>query len=114
MGDLALSNGLACRSPAVLALNYSSQAVVSMLLGSGFISIQLLLNEYVSAMPDAKTLLSLANSLLVSTQALVRAVSPIATGSLFTIGLRSEEVHSDSSLSRSLPFDSLTLMGLVA
>mmetsp|Transcript_35577 Transcript_35577/g.80346 ORF Transcript_35577/g.80346 Transcript_35577/m.80346 type:complete len:533 (+) Transcript_35577:148-1746(+) len=112
--DLARSSGLTGRSPEVFVLNYGTQVIVSMLMGSGFISIQLLLNEYVSREQGAKSLLSLANSMLVSTQALVRAVSPISTGMLFTLGMQSEKAQPDSLLSRSLPFDSLALTGLLA
>mmetsp|Transcript_29675 Transcript_29675/g.84903 ORF Transcript_29675/g.84903 Transcript_29675/m.84903 type:complete len:546 (+) Transcript_29675:131-1768(+) len=97
----------------VVLLNYGSQAFVSMLFGSGFISIQLLLNTYVSSMPDSADLLALANSLLVSTQAFVRAVSPIVTGTLFTLGLQAEESSMKAYISRALPFDSLACIGFV-
>lgn len=100
-------NGYGGDSITVVVLNYGAQAIISMLFGSGFISIQLLLNSYVSSMPNSSDLLALANSLLVSTQALVRAISPIMTGSLFTLGLK--EVY----LSRSLPFDHLGVVGFL-
>mmetsp|Transcript_93150 Transcript_93150/g.290405 ORF Transcript_93150/g.290405 Transcript_93150/m.290405 type:complete len:187 (+) Transcript_93150:267-827(+) len=105
--------GADSESIGVSALNYGSQAIVSMLFGSGFISIQLLLNSYVSGLPNSKDLLAVANSLLVSMQALVRAVSPILTGTLFTLGLQAEESQLKAFLSRCLPFDSLALIGFL-
>jgi MFS family permease len=98
----------------VTALNYGAQVCVSVLLGSGFISIQVILNNYVGARPDGKSALALANSMLVSMQALVRAASPLVTGSLFVFGLGQEDSPGRWAFSRSLPFDSLALIGLAA
>eukprot|EP00931_Biecheleriopsis_adriatica_P021382 TRINITY_DN13993_c0_g2_i2.p1 TRINITY_DN13993_c0_g2~~TRINITY_DN13993_c0_g2_i2.p1 ORF type:complete len:462 (+),score=77.40 TRINITY_DN13993_c0_g2_i2:28-1386(+) len=64
-------------------VNYLAQFSVSVLLGSGFTSIQLMINSYVSRLPNASHNLSLANGWLSSTQALVRAFSPSVTGALF-------------------------------
>lgn len=98
----------------VTALNYGAQVCVSVLLGSGFISIQVILNNYVGSRPDGKSALALANSMLVSMQALVRAASPLVTGSLFVFGLTQEDSPGRWAFSRSLPFDSLALIGLAA
>ncbi|CAK0811309.1 unnamed protein product [Prorocentrum cordatum] len=102
--------------PLAAALNFAAQACISVLLGSGFISVQVLLNGYVGARPDAPTALALANSMLVSTQALARAVSPVATGWLFALGLEQEGEGAPGLgwASRSLPFDGLALVGLAA
>merc|ERR1712032_8110 len=98
----------------ILLLNDGAQIILSVLLGSGFISIQLLLNSYVSRLADSGTQLALANSMLVSTQALVRALSPLVNGALFTIGLESEVALPNSFITRALPFDSLALIGCIA
>jgi len=98
----------------VSALNYGAQVCVSVLLGSGFISIQIVLNNYVGSRSDGKSSLALANSMLVSTQALVRATSPMATGALLGFGLKQEESPGRWAFTRSLPFDSLALIGLAA
>lgn len=90
----------------LVVLNYGSQLVVSVLLGSQFISIQLLLNQYVAQAQDPSTLLAIANSYLVTTQGIVRAVSPLVTGSLFTLG------RHGILTGVSLPFDHLSLVGL--
>jgi len=100
----ALSHGFHHKGWIIRLLNFGSQLVVSILLGSKFISIQLLLNSYVAGQHE---LLALANGYLVSTQALVRAISPLSTGSLFTVG-----VH-DHIIGPALPFDHLALAGLV-
>merc|ERR1712032_718961 len=76
-------SGTNSNSAEVHVLNYTVQIVISMLLGSSFISIQLLLNDYVSKLPNSSGQLALANSMLVSTQALVRALSPMVNGTLF-------------------------------
>jgi len=94
------------RSWIIQAVNYVTQLVVSVLLGSQFVSIQLMLNEHVAQEPNGASLLALANSYLVSTQGLVRAASPMATGSLFTLGR-------NLGLGVSLPFDHLSVIGLL-
>merc|ERR1712039_272098 len=98
----------------VSMLNYGTQALLSVLLGSGFISIQLLLNSYVSKLPNSSGQLALANSMLVSVQALVRAISPMANGALFTLGLQVEGDDPLSLVSRALPFDTLGLIGAIS
>jgi len=108
----ACRDGLPTQGWQVQLLNYGTQLVVSVLLGSGFISIQLLMNVYVSKLPGKNAALALANSWMVSTQAFVRAVSPMCTGSLFSIGMHAE-TQNISFINRSLPFDSLTAIGLV-
>jgi len=100
----ALNHGFHHKGCILRLINYGSQLIVSILLGSKFISIQLLLNSYVDGEQE---LLALANGYLVSTQALVRATSPLATGSLFTFG-----VHGQIT-GPALPFDHLALAGLV-
>merc|ERR1712211_103586 len=111
----ACREGMCGHSSTVLVsvLNFLSQVFISVLIGSGFISIQLLLNSYISTMPDSKTLLALANSMLVSMQAFVRAVSPIANGALFSLGVKEEQTQLRIFLTRSLPFDSLAVIGFV-
>mmetsp|Transcript_32070 Transcript_32070/g.92127 ORF Transcript_32070/g.92127 Transcript_32070/m.92127 type:complete len:529 (-) Transcript_32070:122-1708(-) len=106
--DFLVRAGAASRSLPVLLVNYGTQLVVSVMLGSCFIGIQLLLNGYVSEEPDSQRLLALANSYLVTTQALVRAVSPMISGSLFTLG-----IHGDlgSTFGAALPFDHLAVVG---
>jgi MFS family permease len=98
----------------ISALNYGAQVCISVFVGSGFTSIQVILNHYVGARPDGDTSLALANSMLVSMNALVRAASPVVTGSLFVFGLQREDFHERWTLSRSLPFDSLALTALAA
>jgi len=104
-----ISAGVPSRSLAVQLLNYCTQLVLSVLLGSEFISIQLLLNGYVAGEPDAKGTLALANSYLVSVQALVRALSPMFTGALFSVGVHGGWPGSGVAL----PLDHLALVGLV-
>lgn len=113
---LACEGGACAGGSLVAALNYTAQVCISVLLGSGFISIQVLLNSYVGGLPDAPSALALANSMLVSTQALVRAVSPVLTGWLFALGLEQEEDGAPGlgPASRSLPFDGLAVVGLAA
>lgn len=102
--QLALMHGFHHKGCILRLLNFGAQLIVSILLGSKFISVQLLLNSYVSGQQE---LLALANGYLVSTQALVRAMSPLSTGSLFTLG-----VHGHIT-GQALPFDHLALAGLV-
>jgi len=111
----SISHGAGSDSTRIAVLNYGAQIVISMLLGSGFISVQLLLNEYVVKLPDSSAQLAVANSMLASTQALVRAISPTVNGSLFSIGRHGEAVAAfHGVVSRALPFDSLAVVGLVA
>jgi len=108
-------NGMSSTSMEVQALNYTVQIVTSTLLGSGFISIQLLLNDYVSKLPNSSAQLALANSMLVSTQAFVRAVSPMVNGSLFTLGRKGESAEVVSQVvTRALPFECLAVVGFFA
>jgi len=100
----ALMHGFQHKGCILRLLNFGSQLIVSILLGSKFISIQLLLNSYVAGQPE---LLALANGYLVSTQALVRAMSPLTSGALFTFGLHGHMTGP------ALPFDHLALAGLV-
>jgi MFS family permease len=92
-------------SALVTLLNYSSQVVLSMLLGSGFTSIQLIVNEYVASLPDGRTQLASANGGLASVQAFARAVSPAITGGLFSAGFQVP------ALSRATAFDHLAVLG---
>jgi len=57
----------------VALLNYGSQVVLSVCLGSGFTSIQLIANAYVASLPDGRSQLASANGGLASVQALARA-----------------------------------------
>jgi len=88
-------------------VNYGSQIVISVLLGSGFTSIQLIVNEYVATLPDARKQLGSANGALAAVQALARAVSPTATGAVYTLGFET------SFLTRSATFDHLAVVGVV-
>jgi len=107
--DCLVRVGFTPRSLPIKLWNFGTQLLVSVLLGSQFIGIQLLLNGYVAREHDAKRLLALANSYLVSTQALVRAVSPMITGAMFTLGLHGDLSH---VVGVSLPMDHLALVGL--
>jgi len=100
----ALIHGYHHKGAVLHLLNFGSQLIMSILLGSKFISVQLLLNNYVAGQQE---LLALANGYLVSTQALVRAMSPLSTGSLFTFGVQGHMTG------LALPFDHLALAGLV-
>jgi MFS family permease len=97
----------------VTSVNYFAQIFISILLGSGFITIQVLLNSYVGAMPHSRSALALANSMLVSMQALVRAASPMVSGTSFAFGLTQEDGPWHEIVGRSLPFDCLAVVGLV-
>merc|ERR1711953_738945 len=77
------SEGGPIRSLLVQAVNYASQLLVSVLLGSNFTSIQLLANSYVASLPDSSKNLARANCWLNSIQALVRSISPSLTGAMF-------------------------------
>mmetsp|Transcript_65206 Transcript_65206/g.204335 ORF Transcript_65206/g.204335 Transcript_65206/m.204335 type:complete len:414 (+) Transcript_65206:152-1393(+) len=103
--------GVSSASMPVRLWNYAMQLLVSVLLGSQFISLQLLLNSYVAEQPDSQRLLAVANSYMVSMQALVRATSPLVTGSLFTLG-----IHGDwkDIFGAALPIDHLALVGLAS
>jgi len=102
--------GASSASTPVRLWNYAVQLAVSVLLGSQFISLQLLLNGYVAEEPDPQRLLAVANSYMVSTQALVRAVSPLVSGSLFTLGIGDWK----STFGAALPIDHLALVGLAS
>jgi hypothetical protein len=106
-------HGVHTHSVGVQVLNYTVQVVISTLLGSGFITIQLLLNEFVSGKPNSSAQLAVANSMLVSTQALVRAIAPLATGSLYTLGCDSEFARGvvNVVVTRALPFEFLAIVG---
>jgi MFS family permease len=93
-------------SALVALLNYGSQVVLSVLLGSGFTSIQLILNEYVASLPDGRSQLASANGGLASVQAFARAVSPTITGGLFSASFQI------AALSRAIAFDHLAVVGV--
>lgn len=99
------SNASLHHSPALNLINYTSQLFVSVLLGSGFTSIQLLTNGYVDKLPNSAESLSLANGWLTFMQALVRAVSPCVTGLLFLVRNNPSPILSEEG--SALPFDSL-------
>lgn len=101
-------------SPVLLAaLNYIPQMVMSVCLGTCFISVQLLVNSYATTLPDGDKLLAVANSWMASMQAFVRAISPMVTGSLFSTGLEGEK-HGMFFVSRNLPFDVLGCLGFLS
>lgn len=89
----------------VTLLNYGSQVVLSVFLGSGFTSIQLIVNEYVSSLPDGRNQLASANGGLASVQAFARAVSPSITGGLLSAGFHV------AALSPATAFDHLAVLG---
>jgi len=92
-------------SAVVALLNYGSQVVLSVLLGSGFTSIQLIVNEYVASLPDGCSQLAPANAILAIVHGLARAASPVITGGLFSAGFNFP------ALSRATPFDHLAVLG---
>jgi hypothetical protein len=92
---------------AVQLVNYFVQICISVLIGSQFLTLQLIMNKYIAQRPDAGVALSIANGWMVSAQAVARAVSPIFTGSLFTLS------HNPNIGDRGLVFDSLAAVGLV-
>lgn len=102
-----MSQGANADGVGVAVVNYGSQIVISVLLGSGFTSIQLLVNEYVDTLPDHRMQLASANGALAALQALARAVSPTVTGALYSLSF------STSFLSRSSTFDHLAVVGVV-
>mmetsp|Transcript_97785 Transcript_97785/g.169347 ORF Transcript_97785/g.169347 Transcript_97785/m.169347 type:complete len:478 (+) Transcript_97785:48-1481(+) len=109
-----------CRAGAsdltIAVMNYSMQLVMSVFLGGGFIGIQLLLNSYVGEQRSGAVLLQVANMNLVSTQALVRTVSPLSTGKLFELGLAADhsQAFGEASLvTRALTFDHLSVVGII-
>jgi predicted MFS family arabinose efflux permease len=92
-------------SAVVTLLNYGSQVVVSVFLGSDFTSIQLILNQYVASLPDGYNHLASANAILAIVHGLARAASPVITGGLFSAGFNFP------ALSRATPFDHLAVLG---
>jgi hypothetical protein len=89
----------------VALLNYGSQVILSVFLGSGFTSIQLIVNDYVTSLPDGRNQLASANGGLASVQALARAVTPSITGGLLSAGFHV------SALSPATAFDHLAVLG---
>jgi len=89
----------------VTLLNYGSQVVLSVCLGSGFTSIQLIVNEYVASLPDGRNQLASVNGGLASAQAFARAVSPAITGGLLSAGFHV------AALSPATTFDHLAVLG---
>jgi len=90
----------------VTILNCGSQVVLSVGLGSGFISMQLIVNEYVTRLPDGRSQLASANGGLASVQAFARAVSPAITGGLYSASFQI------AALSRATAFDHLAVIGM--
>jgi diphthamide biosynthesis protein 2 len=89
----------------VTSLNYCAQVVISVGLGSGFTTIQLIMNRHVATLPDGPAQLASAVGALASAQALARALSPAGCGALFSASFQV------SFLSRAAAFDLLALTG---
>jgi len=107
----AMGAGVEPKSVWVRVLNYGAQLVISILLGGNFVTIQVMVNSYVATRADGGHVLALANGWLASAQAFVRATSPLATGSLFTLGVVSESDH--GMFGRSLAFDQLAVVAAI-
>jgi len=102
-----MSQGANADGVGVAVVNYGSQIVISVLLGSGFTSINLIVNDYVATLPDHRKQLASANGALAALQALAMAVSPTVTGALYSLSF------STSFLSRSTTYDHLAVVGIV-
>jgi len=87
----------------VLSLNYSAQVVISVCMGSGFTSIQLIMNRHVASLSDGPAQLASAIGSLATAQALARALSPATCGALFSASFNV------SFLSQAAAFDLLAL-----
>merc|ERR1719510_906806 len=102
-----LAEGWSSSSAAVRFLNYGVQLLVSTLLGSNFLTLQLMLNRFIADGRDAMQAaadLPIANSWIVSAQALARAISPITTGVFFTAS------HDPAWHDMAMVFDTLSVM----
>lgn len=106
---LAMDRGLDPQGKTTLLLNYGTQLCISICIGCQFISVQLLVNQYVAGLKEGASLLAMANGYLVSTQALVRAMSPLTTGGLFNFGTTAMESGSEF-FSQAVAFDHLSLV----
>lgn len=109
---LALESGFDAHGPLVLLLNYGTQLFVSVCIGCQFISIQLLINQYVSKLPDGASFLAMANGYLVSTQAFARALAPLTSGYLFNLGAHAH-AYGLIFTTHSVAFDHLSLTALL-
>jgi len=109
--SLLLAAGWAEHSGAVVAWNYLSQMLFSLLLGTGFMSCQLMLFDFVAGQPKADSLTALATGYLVTAQGLARGAAPVLCGALTSTGLSSES-STTGWFSRSLAFDVLAIIGL--
>jgi hypothetical protein len=78
-----ISSGSAHYSVVVLCWNYGAQIVISALIGSGFVSVQLMMNAFIASGPDAGQRLPLANSFMAASQSIFRMICPLITGALF-------------------------------
>lgn len=93
-----LDIGFTGHSTEVVVSNYVAQILVSVLQGSNFTTLQLMINDIISVQKDAEYALPLANSWVVTLQALARAFSPVVTGTL---------ISNDSPYGGVLAFDAL-------
>jgi len=102
-----MADGHSPQSSAVIVINWAAQLSVSVLVGSGFVTLQLMGNRLVSARPDANSALPLANGYFVAAQAAARATSPMLTGIAYA------DARMQSSVDQSLVFDLLAFISIV-
>lgn len=97
-----LSTGADPHSGLVHFLNYGAQILISVLIGTSGIPIQLLINSQAADSPGQ---LAIANSHLFVVQSIARALSPLVTGPLCKGPTEAD------GLWEALPFDHLALVG---
>lgn len=100
-----MDRGVASDSFSIVMMNYSAQLFVSVLIGSQFLTLQLMLNKFVAKHMNCASALSIANGWFGAAQSLARAISPFFTGTLFA------RAHGQD---HALPFDGLALTGLIS
>jgi len=102
-----MADGHSSRSTVVQVVNCAAQLLISVLVGSGFVTLQLIANRLVSARHDANSALPLANGYFAAIQALARATSPMMTGIAFA------SARMPSAVDKSLVFDVLAFISIV-
>jgi MFS family permease len=103
-----MDGGWSSASISIRVVNYGTQLLVSVLIGSHFLTLQLMLNRFIATRPDAASALPIANGWFVAMQALARAISPVQTGLIFTVS------HDPRWHDSAMAFDSLALVGVTA
>jgi len=103
-----MEDGVSTASKALNCLNYGTQFLVSSLLGSNFLTLQLMLNRMVGLGGNSEIDLPIANSWMVFAQALARTFSPVTTGAIFTAS------HAEAWRDGAILFDCLTAIGAIA